>query len=542
MAITFVAAGAKSSIASGTTQTPGNPAGIAVNDILLINAACWDSGLTASMVGNQAAAEAGTGWHELIDQVDSAGSGQGIGHKVYWCRYNGSVPSAQITWSGSGDGKLAAMTAWRGVKTTGLPYNVLGSVGGSADSTAEHASVTTTVTDCMLVMFGGVDVADAVVMHASFATAYEDANAGTDNSYRGNSLSIWCHYLIQAASGASGIKTVTGVSTSGGGWGSVMLALQPAVAAILAADAGSYALTGSTATLRIARKIAADAGSYTLSGQTVGLRRNLPLLAASGSYALTGSTASLFRGREIQADAGSYTLNGQTVTLQRKLPLVAGVGSYAVTGSTAALRITHLMSAAAGSYALSGSTAALRIGYEVAATAGSYTLNGSDATLTLQTIADPILVPDPGSYAVTGSTASLEYGRLIAAASGSYAVTGQVATFQTNRRIEAVAGSYAVTGSTASLLMGRILTAAAGAYALTGQTATLKAGHYIAAAAGSYATTGSPATLLTERRIAANSGSYTLTGSDTTLTVSAVGGPSEVPRHDTLSVGITVGL
>jgi hypothetical protein len=230
VAITFVAA-TRSSISSGSSQTPTLPAGAAVDDILLINAACWDSTLTASMVGNQAAAEAGTGWHELVDQVNSAGSGQGIGHKVYWCRYNGSMPSATITWSGSGDGKLAGMSAWRGVKTTGLPITV-GSVGGGSDSSAEHSTVTTPAANCMLVMLGGVDFADAVVMHSGFASAYEDAAAGTDNTYRGSALSIWCHYLIQAAAGASGTKTVTGVTTSGGGWGSVLLALEPATGAI----------------------------------------------------------------------------------------------------------------------------------------------------------------------------------------------------------------------------------------------------------------------------------------------------------------------
>ena len=66
----------------------------------------------------------------------------------------------------------------------------------------------------------------------------------------------------------------------------------------LAAAAGSYALTGSAATLRRGVTMPAAGGSYALTGTAVSLRSGKGFVAANGSYVLTGTNA-------------RYTLNGE---------------------------------------------------------------------------------------------------------------------------------------------------------------------------------------------------------------------------------------
>lgn len=83
----------------------------------------------------------------------------------------------------------------------------------------------------------------------------------------------------------------------------------------VAADAGSYSLSGTDATPKHTWKVAADVSSYSLTGANVTLRRNLPLVAEAGSYSLVGTDAALLHKWKVVADPDSYTLVGTDVTL-----------------------------------------------------------------------------------------------------------------------------------------------------------------------------------------------------------------------------------
>jgi hypothetical protein len=120
----------------------------------------------------------------------------------------------------------------------------------------------------------------------------------------------------------------------------------------------------------------------------------------AGSYALTGTNASLQIGRMVSADAGSYTLTGTDASLQRGLLVAADAGSYVLSGADAELSILaagdYQVNAESGSYSLSGTDAELAIGREVTAEAGSYELSGADATLAVgQAATEP--APSPPS-------------------------------------------------------------------------------------------------------------------------------------------------
>jgi len=89
-----------------------------------------------------------------------------------------------------------------------------------------------------------------------------------------------------------------------------------AVQKTIAADAGSYALTGTDATPRHAWKAVPDAGSYVLTGTDATLSRGLKVVADSGSYAMTGTDAAMRHDWKLPVDdVGAYLLTGTNVTL-----------------------------------------------------------------------------------------------------------------------------------------------------------------------------------------------------------------------------------
>lgn len=235
----------------------------------------------------------------------------------------------------------------------------------------------------------------------------------------------------------------------------------------LEALAGSYSLTGQTASLEKGSLVVASAGSYLLTGQTAGLLKGSKVSADSGPYTLTGQSASLLKGFEVSADSGTYTLSGQDVSLVYSgtaVVLTADNGAYTLTGISAFLEKGGLLTASNGSYALTGQTVTLLTGFKVAAGAGSFSLTGQDASLKH----NASLAALNGSYNLSGQAASLLASRLLPVDSGSYALTGSSATLAPGKSLTASSGSFLLTGSLINLLAGRKIVASTGVYVLTG--------------------------------------------------------------------------
>lgn len=244
------------------------------------------------------------------------------------------------------------------------------------------------------------------------------------------------------------------------------------------AEPGSYAVTGSAATLLHHRLLSADPGSYAVTGAEAILARGRFLVADPGAYAVTGAEATLIYtpagAYELTCEAGTYAITGADAMLLVGRALSADPGAYSVTGTDAALLAGRVLHAEPGSYTLTGSEAALLVGRVLAALAGDYALTGADATLTYTPATGAYeLVCAPGSYAVTGADASLVMGRVLAAAPGVYTVTGSDAATLVGRVLEAAPGSYLVTGAEAAFLYHRALAADPGAYAVSGLDAGL---------------------------------------------------------------------
>jgi hypothetical protein len=178
----------------------------------------------------------------------------------------------------------------------------------------------------------------------------------------------------------------------------------------LAADAGSYALTGTAATTKVGFKVAGAGGSYALSGTdaTLTIASAAKILTADGgTYALSGTAASLEHGWVVGANAGSYALTGTAASTLHAWRVSAAGGSYALTGTDATMAIASdkLLAADGGSYSLTGTAASLLHTWEVAAEAGSYALTGTAATLTA-TSSEPEAPPEVGGGGISGGSFS----------------------------------------------------------------------------------------------------------------------------------------
>lgn len=163
----------------------------------------------------------------------------------------------------------------------------------------------------------------------------------------------------------------------------------------LTAGTGTFTLTGEDAGLRRALKLAAAYGTFTLSGQDVTLtyvqHGAYTLTAAYGSFTLTGQDTTFLRGLRLPASVGTFTLTGQAANLKRGLRLVAALGTYTLTGEPAGVKVGRRLSAAAGTFTLSGQQAGMLRGLRLVATYVTYTLTGSDAALVIT-----MLISGPG--------------------------------------------------------------------------------------------------------------------------------------------------
>lgn len=160
----------------------------------------------------------------------------------------------------------------------------------------------------------------------------------------------------------------------------------------LAANGGSYAVTGTAATLKFGRLLTSVAGSYAIGGTAANLVIGKGLEALGGSYAVTGAAATLLRSLRANADGASYSISGAVANPLVGRAVVAGGGSYAITGGPAAFVK----------------------GFGLPANGGTYTITGAAATLR----ATHRLIADPNSYLVIGAAVLLHYSGAGAGAGG----------------------------------------------------------------------------------------------------------------------------
>jgi hypothetical protein len=199
-----------------------------------------------------------------------------------------------------------------------------------------------------------------------------------------------------------------------------------AVNDVLTCASGSFALTGTAAALRCARRVGAAAGSFAIGGTAAALSVGRRVPAASGAFAIAGTAAALRVARQLQAASAAVN----------------------ITGTAASLRRDYAMAASSGAFALTGTPSAMRVGRAVVATPGAVGIVGTPASLRIARM----LAASPGAIAITGTDAALRYGRALVASSGSFAIVGTPAMLRRALLLGAEAGAFAIVGTDADLI------------------------------------------------------------------------------------------
>lgn len=394
----------------------GSGSAVSAGDIVFVFGSCGSINGTPGWPG---------GWTVIDNGVNSANTRRCIlAYKVM-----GGTPDTSVQFTGDGDSG-SSMHASAHVFSGAAYDSTAGAATATGNSTNPNpAALTPSQANSAIITFVMSAGIDSIKTPSTNYTELLDGSA-CQSTGDANDVATHVQWRDGLAASSQDPDAITGWGT--GSYRAVTIAIKEATTAYtLAADPGSYVITGSAANLKAGRKIA----------------------AAAGVYAITGSAANLKVGRKIAAAFGTYTITGSPAALKADRKLAAAFGVYSITGSAAGLSRGQKIAAAPGSYSITGSAANLKAGRRIAAAPGVYTITGFDADL-IPPAAGYTLAADPGTYAVTGSAASLRAARKIAAAPGAYTVTGSPAALRTSRAMVAAPGVYTITGFDAALSVG----------------------------------------------------------------------------------------
>ncbi|MBI5526945.1 MAG: hypothetical protein HY897_11475, partial [Deltaproteobacteria bacterium] len=145
----FVAAGTIASAAGGAI-TPGMPAGVLANDVLLLVLETADEAVTVSG-GTET-------WAQVTNSPQSVAGATRL--TVFWARASQDAPTSPTT-AGPANHVIGRMIAVRGVITSGNPWDVTsGGTEAVSDTTGSITGAATTVIDTLVVAAMATDLPD----------------------------------------------------------------------------------------------------------------------------------------------------------------------------------------------------------------------------------------------------------------------------------------------------------------------------------------------------------------------------------------------
>lgn len=357
---------------------------------------------------------------------------------------------------------------------------------------------------------------------------------------------------VLSATFTDGAATAS-MSTNGNPYVCCMLVLkEQSTAYSIAADSGSYTLTGTAAAFPWSRIMTMDAGSYAITGTNATLTSSVSstysLTCDAGGYTITGTTVNPTKGTKIVANGGSYTItsdtqcqidwnantepdlagykvyHGTTTGVYTESVDVGNVLVYVWTGLTNA---THYFVVTAYDTSLNESAPSAEV---------SKVINQA-AVLTYNS-GDPNVFADAGLYAITGTDSTLAKGSKIDATTGAYAITGTDVTLTKGFGLTAESGTYIITGEANNLLYlpdasDYAIQGESGVYNITGGDVSFRFRRQLGLGGNAYVITGTDVTFKRGYTLQAEGGSYTLSRRSTTLRYSADPQPMVKPRPRT---------
>lgn len=279
---------------------------------------------------------------------------------------------------------------------------------------------------------------------------------------------------------------------------------------ILSADSVAFTLTGQNALTTVGYLISAESGSFTLTGKDATTLRTISLAADSVLFDLTGQIANTFTVITLDAESGSFILTGQDATTAKTAHVLSADSAlFDLTGQAATTLIGYLISAESGSFTLTGQDAISLVGYRLEALSGTFTLTGQDAT----TFTAIILSADSALFDLTGQDATTRIsGEVLTGDSGSFILTGQVVDLLWSHLLTAAVGSFSLVGRDAELLVGINLSAESVSFTLTGQDAETFKSENLLGDSGSFILTGQNVLFVKELILIGESAIFTFTG------------------------------
>ena len=204
MAVTFEAAG--TFVAGTGAVTPGMPAGIQANDILILFVETANQAASLSTANGfvQVGTPAGTG---------TAANASSTRLTAFWKRAVGGDSSPVV--ADSGDHQAARIGLWRGARKTGDPWGTVTpvySVDATSDTTGNPTGVTTAAANCGIIVGASNTVDSNTGLTLTYSNATVTGFTGTgmgDNTNAGGGGGFNVGFGTKASAGAMGTTTVT---------------------------------------------------------------------------------------------------------------------------------------------------------------------------------------------------------------------------------------------------------------------------------------------------------------------------------------------
>jgi hypothetical protein len=328
----------------GLTCVSGATVTAAVDDWLVAIVACSNDGHNGISPFSALSDSGSNTWTTRAHATyDPGAAGDGCTIVVGTAIVTNALTSGTVTATFSVETDQSAIQVYRVRPGTGetVSFVTSGTAGGSNATAHKTSTISVTSGD---IMFGVASVetdesltGDSDTSNGSWsAVVNTTADAGTDDD------SITCVSQYKITTG-TGNQQWEGTSATARDSRTAHVVLRSSVQPdSIEADPGSYAITGTAASLEHGWVVAAAAGSYAVTGTNATLNYGLTLdTGAAGTYAVTGTNAALYHGWEIVPAAGSYAVTGTnaTLTLTTDKRIEAAAGSYAITGRTVQLQL-----------------------------------------------------------------------------------------------------------------------------------------------------------------------------------------------------------
>lgn len=173
----------------------------------------------------------------------------------------------------------------------------------------------------------------------------------------------------------------------------------------ITANHGTFTQTGIDAAVRAGRKISAVYASYSLTGYDATLTSShaggYTIAAEMGSFALSGNATRVLASRLIPAVYGTFTETGMNAGVYVGRKVIGTYQTYSLTGNATSFLHGYYISSSYGAYTVTGNSAAIIRSARLSSVFGSFLLTGYPVTLTQQgaTIVGDAYLSDSTRYA-----------------------------------------------------------------------------------------------------------------------------------------------